>query len=60
MAHIRFYGNLGCATNARQKAMLIEAGHMVEALSLLTRGRANLPKMPSTSDRRANSIPPPR
>lgn len=36
MAHVRFYEKPGCATNARQKAMLAEAGHTVEALSLLT------------------------
>ena len=35
MAHIRFYEKPGCATNARQKAMLAEAGHTVEALNLL-------------------------
>lgn len=35
MAHIRFYEKPGCATNARQKVMLAEAGHTVEALSLL-------------------------
>lgn len=35
MAHIRFYEKPGCATNARQKAMLAKAGHTVEALSLL-------------------------
>lgn len=36
MTHVRFYEKPGCATNARQKAMLVEAGHTVEALSLLT------------------------
>jgi len=35
MAHIRFYEKPGCATNARQKAMLAQAGHRIEALSLL-------------------------
>jgi nitrogenase-associated protein len=35
MTHIRFYEKPGCATNARQKAMLAKAGHTVEALSLL-------------------------
>lgn len=35
MAHVRFYEKPGCATNARQKTMLSEAGHTVEALSLL-------------------------
>ncbi len=36
MAHIRFYEKPGCATNARQRAMLRHAGHTVEALDLLT------------------------
>lgn len=36
MADVRFYEKPGCATNAWQKAMLVEAGHRVEALSLLT------------------------
>jgi nitrogenase-associated protein len=35
MAHIRFYEKPGCATNARQKAMLAKAGHTVEALNLI-------------------------
>jgi len=35
MAHIRFYEKPGCVTNARQKAMLAQAGHTVEPLNLL-------------------------
>lgn len=36
MAHITFYQKPGCATNARQKAMLAAAGHEVIARNLLT------------------------
>jgi hypothetical protein len=36
MATIQFYQKPGCATNARQKRMLEEAGHIVVARSLLT------------------------
>jgi len=36
MATIQFYQKPGCATNARQKRMLEDAGHIVIARSLLT------------------------
>lgn len=36
MAHIRLYEKPGCATNARQKVMLAEAGHTGEELNLHT------------------------
>ncbi len=36
MAHVLFYEKPGCGTNARQKALLEQAGHRVEARSLLT------------------------
>jgi nitrogenase-associated protein len=36
MATIQFYQKPGCATNARQKRMLEDAGHTVIARSLLT------------------------
>lgn len=36
MAHIIFFEKPGCGGNARQKAMLEAAGHVVEAKNLLT------------------------
>lgn len=36
MAHVRFYEKPGCATNARQRAMLGNAGHTVEVMDLMT------------------------
>lgn len=35
MAHVLFWEKPGCATNARQRAALLAAGHSVEALDLL-------------------------
>lgn len=35
MARVLFYEKPGCVTNARQKAMLAAAGHVVEARDLL-------------------------
>ncbi|MCX8017773.1 MAG: hypothetical protein N2690_07760 [Rhodocyclaceae bacterium] len=36
MAHVIFYEKPGCAGNARQKKLLEDAGHTVEARDLLT------------------------
>ncbi|MHB9118967.1 MAG: ArsC/Spx/MgsR family protein [Burkholderiales bacterium] len=36
MAHVIFYEKPGCQNNARQKALLAEAGHKVNARNLLT------------------------
>jgi len=36
MARITFFEKPGCANNTRQKAWLVEAGHEVEPISLLT------------------------
>ena len=36
MAIVRFYEKPGCANNTRQKQLLIQAGHHVDASSLLT------------------------
>jgi nitrogenase-associated protein len=36
MTHIVFFEKPGCANNTRQKAWLAQAGHEVEAVSLLT------------------------
>ncbi|WP_343674208.1 hypothetical protein [Paraburkholderia heleia] len=35
MAHITFYEKPGCAGNAKQKALLVAAGHTLEARNLL-------------------------
>jgi nitrogenase-associated protein len=34
MAHVTFYEKTGCAGNARQRQMLLDAGHHVEAKSI--------------------------
>ena len=36
MAHVIFYEKPGCVNNTKQKALLIAAGHSVEAHNLLT------------------------
>ena len=36
MAHVIFYEKPGCANNTRQKHLLAEAGHQVDARNLLT------------------------